>query len=240
MKVKLAVLPAALVLALGAGSAVADSDPLEPINRGFFVFNEQVDKYLAKPAAQVYEQVTPRPVSTAITDFFHNLAAPITIINLYLQWQPHDATTQLARFMFNSTFGVGGIVDVGTPMGLPRQKTDLGITLGKYGVGPGPYLMLPLLGPSSLRDFPAKVADEYADPRLYMQAEVAYPLVAIDLLDTRARLLPLEQSIIGDRYTFIRNAYLQQRAFAISGGVIENDSFLDDSLELDEQNQGSF
>lgn len=240
MKVKLAVFPTALVLALGAGSAVADNDPLEPINRGFFVFNEQVDKYLAKPAAQVYEKVTPRPVSAAITDFFHNLAAPITIINLYLQWQPHEATTQLARFMFNSTFGVGGIVDVGTPMGLPRQKTDLGITLGKYGVGSGPYLMLPLLGPSSLRDFPARVADSVADPRAYMNDTARFSMLALDIVDTRARLLPLEQSIIGDRYTFIRDAYLQQRAFAISGGVVENDSFLDDSLEFDEQNQGSF
>jgi phospholipid-binding lipoprotein MlaA len=240
MNVKLAVLPTALVLALGAGSAAADNDPLEPINRGFFVFNEQVDKYLAKPAAQVYERVTPRPVSTAITDFFNNLAAPITIVNLYLQWQPHDATTQLARFMFNSSFGVGGLVDVGTPMGLPRQKTDLGITLGKYGVGPGPYLMLPLLGPSSFRDFPARVADSAADPRAYMNDTARFSMLALDIVDTRARLLPLEKSIIGDRYTFIRDAYLQQRVFAISGGVVENDSFLDDSLEFDEQNQGSF
>lgn len=240
MKIKLAVLPAALVLALGAGSAVADSDPLEPINRGFFVFNEQVDKYLAKPAAQVYDQVTPRPVSTAIADFFNNLAAPITIVNLYLQWQPHDATTQLARFMFNSTFGVGGIVDVGTPMGLPRQKTDLGITLGKYGVGSGPYLMLPLLGPSSFRDLPARIADSAADPRAYMNDTARLSMLALDIVDTRARFLPLEQSIIGDRYTFIRNGYLQQRAFAVSDGVVDNDSFLDDSLEFDEQNQGSF
>ena len=240
MNVKLAILPTALVLAIGSGFAIADNDPLEPINRGVFVFNEQIDKYLAKPAAQVYERVTPRPVSTAITDFFHNLSAPITIVNLYLQWRPHDATTQLARFMFNSSFGIGGLVDVGTPMGLPRQKTDLGITLGKYGVGPGPYLMLPLLGPSSVRDFPARVADSASDPRAYMNDTARFSMLALDVVDTRARLLPLEKSIIGDRYTFIKNAYLQQRAFAISGGVVENDSFLDDSLELDEQNQGSF
>ncbi len=240
MKVKLAVLPAALVLALGAGSAVADGDPLEKLNRGVFVFNEQVDKYIAKPAAQVYDKVTPKPVSNAVSNFFHNFSAPISIINMYLQWRPHDATTQLARFMFNSTIGVAGFIDVGTSMGLPRQKTDLGITLGKYGVASGPYLMLPLLGPSSFRDFPARVADEFADPRLYINTEAALIGTAINIIDIRASLLPFEQSIIGDRYTFIRDAYLQQRAFAISGGVVENDSFLDDSLEFDEQNQGSF
>lgn len=240
MKVKLAVLPAALVLALGAGPAVADGDPLEKLNRGIFVFNEQVDKYIAKPAAQVYEKVTPRPVSKAVTDFFQNLAAPITIVNLYLQWRPHDATTQLARFMFNSTLGVGGFVDIGTPMGLPYQKTDLGITLGKYGVASGPYLMLPLLGPSSFRDFPTRIVDELADPKFYMNRDVGLPLTAFNIIDIRARLLPFEKSIIGDRYTFIRDAYMQQRAFAISGGIVESDSFLDDSLEFDEQNQGSF
>jgi len=240
MKVNLAVMPAALLLALGTGSALADGDPLESFNRGVFVFNEQVDKYIAKPLAETYQAVTPRPVNNAVSDFFHNLTAPITVVNLYLQWRPHDATTQLARFMFNSTFGVAGIFDVGTPMGLPRQKTDLGITLGKYGVGSGPYLMLPLLGPSSLRDFPARVADTAADPRAYMHEAVRYSLLALDIVDTRASFLSLEDAIIGDRYTFIRDAYMQQRAFAISGGIVESDSFLDDSLEFDEQNQGSF
>jgi phospholipid-binding lipoprotein MlaA len=239
MKVNFAVV-STLVLTMGSSFAVANSDPLEPINRGVFVFNEQVDKYLAKPAAQVYDKVTPKPVSTAVTDFFHNLTAPITIVNLYLQWRPHDATTQLARFMFNSTLGVAGIVDVGTPMGLPREKTDLGITLGKYGVASGPYLMLPLLGPSSFRDFPARIVDSAADPRAYVNDTARFSMLALDVVDTRARFLPLESSIIGDRYTFIRNAYLQQRAFTISGGVVEQDEFLDDSLDFDEQNQGSF
>ncbi len=233
-------LPAAFALAISAGPALANNDPLESFNRGVFVFNEQVDKYLAKPVAQTYQTVTPQPVSRSISNFFHNLTAPITIINLYLQWRPHDATTQLARFMFNSTLGVGGFGDIGKQMGLPRQKTDLGITLGKYGMPAGPYLMLPLLGPSSMRDFPARFADAVADPRFYMNETVAWSMVAGDAVDTRAALLSLEKAVIGDRYTFIRDAYQQQRAFAVSGGVVESDSFLDDSLEFDEQNQGTF
>lgn len=230
----------ALAVTAAAPAAADPYDPLERFNRGVFVFNEQVDTYVAKPVARAYQTVTPAPVNQGITNFFRNLAAPITVVNYYLQWRPHDATTQLARFMFNSTFGLGGFVDMGTRMGLPHQKTDFGMTLGRYGSGPGAYLMLPFLGPSTVRDFGGRIVDAGADARTYMHDDLRWSLLAVDVIDTRADLLRFEKTIIGDRYTFLRDAYLQSRAFAISGGVVESDSFLEDSLELDEQSTETY
>lgn len=233
---------ALLVLSVSswAASAPRDSaDPWEAFNRGVFRFNETADRYVAKPVATAYQTMTPEVVDDAITRVFNNLAAPITIVNQLLQGKAHDAASQTARFMFNSTIGIAGIFDVAQHMDLPRQKEDFGQTLAVWGVKSGPYLMLPLLGPSTVRDTGGRVFDMSADPRGYVQATTRIVMTAVDITDTRADLLSAEKAIEGDRYLFIRDYYLQQRAFVIADGVVTKDEFLDDSLENDAAS-GSF
>lgn len=235
-------LPVALVtLALsGAVSAAADpADPWEGFNRGVFRFNESVDRYVAKPVAKGYQAVTPKVVDDAVTRVFNNLTSPITIINQLLQGKPREAGRQTARLIFNSTFGIAGILDVANRMGVPRQKEDFGQTLAVWGLNSGPYVVLPLLGPSTVRDTGGRVVDSGADPRTYFNEEARWATTALDIVDTRADLLSAERVIEGDRYTFIRDYYLQQRAFAIADGKIEKDEFLDDADELDAEATGT-
>ncbi|WP_241146740.1 VacJ family lipoprotein [Amnimonas aquatica] len=237
--VRARLLPLATLLALAGPAVAADpADPWEGLNRGVFVFNEQLDNYVAKPAAKVYQKVVPRPVDNAVSRFFNNLTSPLTLVNQLLQGKPADAAATTSRLIFNSTLGLGGLFDIAEKMGVPRKKEDFGQTLAVWGVGAGPYVMLPVLGPSTVRDFFGRAADGLADPRAHMNAEAAYGLAALDLLDTRADLLSAEKVIEGDRYTFIREFYLQQRAFAIADGKIEKDEFLDEDFD-DEDEPGS-
>lgn len=218
----------------GAAAATHDpADPWESFNRGVFSFNESVDRYVAKPVAKTYQFLMPAVVDDAITRVFNNLATPITIVNQLLQGKPHDAAGQTARLMFNSTFGLAGILDVAQHMDLPRQKEDFGQTMAVWGVKPGPYVMLPLLGPSTVRDTGGRVADMSCDPRRYAEQTARFVMTALDVTDTRADLLNAEKAIEGDRYLFIRDYYLQQREFAIADGVLTKDEFLDDSLSSD-------
>ncbi|MES3040789.1 MAG: VacJ family lipoprotein [Pseudomonadota bacterium] len=233
-----------VVLALSGSVWASDSprdaaDPWESFNRGVFSFNETADRYVAKPIAQTYQAVMPKAIDNAITRFFNNLATPITIVNQILQCKGHDAATQVARVMFNSTIGVAGFFDVAQHMDLPRQKEDFGQTLAVWGVKAGPYLMLPLLGPSTVRDTGGRVIDMGADPRRLAEQTTRFVMTVVDVTDTRADLLAAEKAIEGDRYLFIRNYYLQQRAFVIADGVLAKDEFLDDSLESD-ATSGSF
>ncbi len=217
-----------------AGAVASDpADPWESFNRGVFRFNETADRYVGKPVAKIYQAVTPESVDDAITRIFNNLAEPITVVNQLLQGKAHDAAGQTARFMFNSTIGLAGVFDVAQHMDLPRQKEDFGQTLAVWGVKSGPYLMLPLLGPSTVRDVGGRVVDIAPDPRRYAQSTTALVMTAVDMTDTRADLLAAETAIEGDRYLFIRDYYLQQRAFAIADGQLAKDDFLDDSLEAD-------
>lgn len=225
---------AVLGLAMSGPVLAADpADPWEGFNRGVFRFNETVDRYVAKPVAKAYQAVTPTAVDNAVTRFFNNLASPITLVNQLLQGKPAAAAGTTARLIFNSTAGVGGLFDVAAKMGVPREKEDFGQTLAVWGVGAGPYVVLPLLGPSTLRDTVGRVADTAPDPRTYMNDEAAFLMAGLDIIDIRADLLAAERVIEGDRYQFIRDYYLQQRAFAIADGKIQRDEFLDDSLEDD-------
>lgn len=223
-----------------AGTTPRDpADPWESLNRGVFRFNETADRYVAKPVAKTYQAITPEFVDDAITRVFNNLATPITIVNQLLQGKAHDAAGQTARFMFNSTVGVAGIFDIAQHMDLPRQKEDFGQTLAVWGTRSGPYLMLPLLGPSTIRDAGGRVIDMCTDPRSYVNKPTRFAMTALDITDTRADLLVAEKAIEGDRYLFIRDYYLQQRAFVIADGVVAKDEFLDDALENDAAS-GSF
>lgn len=222
-------------LLLGAASpAPADQrDPWEGFNRGVFRFNEKADRYVAKPVARGYQAIMPQVLDDAVSRFFSNLYQPITIVNALLQGKPAVAAAQTSRLMFNSTIGLGGFIDVATPMGLPRVKEDFGQTLAVWGVPSGPYVMLPLLGPSTVRDAGGRFADLGADPKVYVNDTLGWALAGIDIVDTRADLLAAEKAIEGDRYLFIRDYYLQQRDFAIHDGQVAHDDFLDDSLEMD-------
>lgn len=243
VSVSLRILLVSLLLALFSPAHAAPArdlaDPWESFNRRLFAFNELIDRTIAKPVARGYAAITPQPVDDAITRFFHNLQAPITVVNALLQGKVKVAAEQTSRFLFNTTLGVVGFFDVATRMGLPRKKEDFGQTLAVWGVPSGPYLMLPLLGPSTIRDFGGRIADIAPDPRRFAEEGVRLGATGLDLLDTRADFLPLDRTISGDRYKFLRDYYLQQRDFDINDGKVVKDDFLDESLEDDAERAGA-
>jgi phospholipid-binding lipoprotein MlaA len=159
-----------LLLAVGlwSSSAVAqtgENDPIEPVNRAVFQVNRVLDGLILEPAARIYRMVTPQFMRTGVTNFLANLRTPVVFINDLLQGEPKRAELTLGRFMFNTIMGLGGLIDVGGMLGMPeRHSEDFGQTLAVYGVGDGPYLMLPFLGPSSLRDASGRVVDLAFDP----------------------------------------------------------------------------
>ena len=134
-------------------------DPLEPMNRQIFKFNDALDRTIAQPVAKGYQKVTPQPIRQAISNFFSNLGDLGTAANNILQLKITDATEDVMRFVMNSTFGIGGLLDFATPAGLPKHHEDFGLTLGRWGVPAGPYLVLPLFGPSSVRDSTGYIVD---------------------------------------------------------------------------------
>lgn len=218
-----------LLSAVSPQALAADAaDPWEGFNRSVFRFNETLDRYVTKPLAKGYQTVTPQVVDDAISRFFNNLSSPVTLVNQLLQGKPAAAAATTSRLIFNSTVGVGGLFDVAARMGVKREKEDFGQTLAVWGVKPGPYLVLPLLGPSTVRDTAGRVGDIASDPRVYMNDDFAMVLGFVEVVDVRADLLSVEKVIEGDRYNFIRDYYLQQREFAIADGRIEKDEFLEE------------
>jgi phospholipid-binding lipoprotein MlaA len=204
--------------------AASEEDPWESINRPIFRFNDMLDTYALKPLAQGYQAITPQFLEDGIHNMFRNIGDVGNLANDVLQVKPRAAGVDTARLMFNTTFGVLGFFDVGTRMGLQRNDEDFGQTLGYWGVGSGPYVMLPFLGPSTLRDAPSKYVDSYAEPYRYMNDIPARNMaIGMDVIDTRASLLSTEKLISGDKYVFIRNAYLQNREFKVKDGKVEDD-----------------
>lgn len=198
-------------------------DPLERVNRVTFAFNEGVDKVIGKPAARTYRKITPRVVRTGVSNFWENISTPGTAINQLLQGKWRESGSDTARFLLNTVVGVGGIFDPATAVGLEKHDEDFGQTFGRWGVGAGPYFILPIFGPSSVRDSVALFPERYVDPVNYINHNGwRWGLDAFRLLDRRTRLLPatdaLEQTY--DKYGFMRNAYFQQRAYAISDGNV--------------------
>lgn len=198
------------------------ADPLESVNRAVFSFNENVDRFALKPVAQGYVAVTPAFAREGISNFFSNLIYPTTIVNHALQLKPAQAGADTARFLINSLFGVGGLIDVAQKVGLPEQKADFGQTLGYWGVGEGWFLMLPFLGPSDARDTVGLGVDPLTNPTTYLPGRYDLPRYSVTLLDVvqlRADLLPadalLQQQL--DRYPFVRTAYLSRRQASVAG-----------------------
>lgn len=189
-------------------------DPLEGFNRAMYAFNDGVDKVLLRPVSTGYKAVVPQPARTGVSNFFNNLAYPIVIINTFLQGKFAQGAEDLQRFIYNSTFGLAGLLDVSTPMGLTAHNEDFGQTLGYWGVGGGAYIVLPLLGPSTLRDTVGLIPDYYADA-LYHYDDVSTrnALIALRVIDRRSRLLTASRIVDDqlDPYAFVRDAYLQRR-----------------------------
>lgn len=203
----------------------ANADPWEPVNRAIFRFNDTLDTYTLKPIAKAYDRFVPQPLDDGISNVFGNLGEPKNLVNNTLQGKFHDAGVDLARFLLNTTVGVVGIFDVATRMGLQNNDEDFGQTLGAWGVPSGPYVVLPLLGPSTVRDGSARVPEALANYSYSGQIDhvpTRNSALGTDLVDTRASILEQEKMIRGDRYTFIRNAFLQNREFKVRDGDVED------------------
>lgn len=202
----------------------AEEDPWEGVNRVIFRFNDTIDTYALKPIAQGYQYVAPQFVEDGVHNFFNNIGDVGNLANNVLQAKPAAAGVDTARLIFNTTFGLLGFVDVGSRMGLQRSDEDFGQTLGYWGVGSGPFVMLPLFGPSTVRDAIAKYPDTYISPYRYIDhVPTRNTALGINLVDTRASLLSAERLINGDKYIFIRNAYLQNREFRVKDGQVTDD-----------------
>ena len=209
------------------------SDPFEDLNRDIFIFNEKLDEKILKPAALTYRKVTPQFARTGVTNFFNNLEEIDTTINQVLQGEIKYAFNDAGRFVINSTIGLFGLIDVASKMGLERHEEDFGQTLGVWGVDSGPYIMIPFLGPSNPRDLLSRPISSFLSGTFAMEDnDVKITLVGIDALETRERLLDAETLIIGDKYIFVKDAYIQSREYEINNGSTEDDEFLDDMEDI--------
>jgi len=190
-------------------------DPLEGFNRVMFNFNDSIDRAVAKPVAQVYHDVLPSFVQTGIGNFFGNIGDIWSAFNSLLQGKGAETFTGIMRVGLNTTFGLGGLIDIGSPAGLSKHKEDFGQTLGVWGVKSGPYLVLPVLGPSTVRDAIATPLDYYGDPWAYYRpVYIRNTGTVVRLVDKRASILDagsLIEDAALDQYVFIRDAYLQRR-----------------------------
>lgn len=219
------------VLIGSAGQALADlpGDPWEGVNRKIFSFNDAVDRWVLKPVAEGYDRVTPEPVQTGVGNVFDNLRTPVIAANQLLQGKPRLALQDFTRFLVNSTVGVAGVFDIASRNGLPRHDEDFGQTFAVWTGGQGPFVTVPFRGPATTTHIAGMIVQIWASPLLYLlPAREAAVAAAVDVVNTRAALLSTEQLISGDRYLFIRDAYLQSRDYEIHDGQIEDDPFLDD------------
>jgi len=215
---------------LPANSQRVPQDPWESWNRGVYKVNDKLDRAVAKPVARTYVRAVPKPVRTGISNFFQNLRTTTVMVNDVLQGKFKAAANDLARFLLNSTVGIGGLLDPATQAGLDLNDEDFGQTLGHWGVHPGPFLEIPLLGPSDIRDGAGRVVDIFTGPTHYVQNEpVKYSVYVVGLVDARAELLSVDDTLknVFDPYAFVRDAYLQHRAYLISDGNLTEEPLED-------------
>lgn len=208
-------------------------DPFERVNRATYKFNDSVDRAVLKPVAKGYKKVTPRFVQTGVSNFFDNLGQPSVIVSDLLQAKFRPALSDTARFVLNTTVGIGGFLDPASAAGLEGSDEDLGQAFGKWGIGPGPYLMLPLMGPSDFRDAVAAGGEVFLDPVHYVERDAwRYGITGLGVIDIRVGLLDTDQALSQtfDKYGFIRNAYLQRREYLVTDGAA-SPSIDDEPLE---------
>ena len=209
-----------------------NEDPFESTNRIVFEISDDLDTMIIRPVAEIYRDVTPRFIKNSVTNFFYNLSEVDTIINQLLQGKIVLAGQDSLRFLINSTIGIVGFVDVATRVGFERHDEDFGQTLGYWGVPAGPYVFLPLIGPSTIRDSFSKPTSWFLSGNLSVSDEEAKIFInLLDAVETRERLLVAEKLIVGDKYEFVKSVYLQTRNDLVFDGEVE-DEFLTD-LELD-------
>ena len=214
-----------------APKATNPNDPYEALNRKVFAFNMAVDDLVFSPAAEVYTTIVPKPLQTRVSNFYDNIGEVPTVLNDVLQAKPVQALADAWRFVINSTVGIFGIFDVASKIGLKRHYEDFGLTLARWGAKKSPYIMLPLLGPSTVRDTLGIPVNYYLlSVYPHINREVRYYLVGLDLIDVRANLLPAHKLIkqAFDPYVFVRNAYFQHR-----NGLINKDVKKDHDEDID-------
>ena len=207
-------------------------DPFENINRVVFNVSDDIDRYLLRPAAEIYSDYTPYIVKTGISNVFSNLSEVDTAVNQALQGKLLLSIQDTSRFLINSTVGVVGIFDIASEFGLERHDEDFGQTLGYWGVESGPYIFVPFIGPSTLRDIFAKPVSWFLSGNFSISdTEASIILNGLDVIETRERLLIAENLIIGDKYEFVKEAYLQSREYLVFDGVVEDEFLIDVELE---------
>lgn len=226
-----------LLLSSSPALAAGERDPWEGLNRKVYAFNDAIDRWFLKPVARGYRAATPELVDRTVTRFFNNLHDLPDTVNFALQGEFSGSRDSLVRLLGNTVIGLGGLADPATALGVPNRDTHFGTTLGKWGVGSGPYVVLPFFGPATVRRTVALPADWTLDPLPLPWTVIdeehealRYGLQALDIVDTRADLLSIEEAVVGDRYAFIRDIYLQKSDFEVDGAAKE-DPFLDDLPE---------
>ncbi len=229
-----------LVVAGCAGNEALDEqdtrvahDPFEPLNRRIYKLNTSIDKVAIKPLAKGYKRFVPSPVRRGFANVFANFSTPRSAINNFLQGKPKRGFNELGRFLFNTTLGIGGIFDIATAGGMERYDEDFAQTLAVWGLPEGPYLVLPIFGPSSALDAAGLPIDYYSDLNTHLTAGVKDRLYLFRLVDTRARLLTAETLLdkSNDPYIALRESYLQNREFEIyDGEPPEDPDFLEDEM----------
>ncbi|MFQ3231639.1 VacJ family lipoprotein [Reinekea sp.] len=217
----------------------ASDDPLEPVNRVTHGFNDVLDRFLLKPVAKTYQFIMPEFAERGVRNVFTNLGEVRNVVHNGLQGKGKGAVQSTGRLLINSTVGIGGLFDVASKIGLPVEREDLGQTLGSWGVGPGPYLVVPFFGPSSLRDALGLLADPALNPITYAPISTAEKtgVTLLSAVQTRADLISAEGLISGDKYIIYRQAYLSTREFDVNDGQIKTDDFLDNSTDFDEEDE---
>jgi phospholipid-binding lipoprotein MlaA len=235
-------LAAVVVLALAGGCATLPPnvgqdprDPWEAVNRNVFEFNEGFDAAILKPAAELWAKL-PYGLRECFSNAFFNLRGPSLVVNNTLQGKPADAASDLGRFILNSTVGLVGCFDVASELGLERREEDFGQTLGVWGFGPGPYLVVPVLGPSNVRDAIGILGVEpFLDLNFYIdEPAIEYSILTLRIVNQRAELLGADRLINEaalDRYTFVRDAYLQRRRYLIYDGNPPREPDPDDMID---------
>lgn len=208
-----------------AADQSSDSDPYQTVNQKIFSFNTFLDNHIAKPVAKFYVAVTPDPVERGIANMFDNLKEVTNVFNDLLQGKFTQAVNDSGRFAINSTVGVVGLFDIASRLSLKKSDgEDFGQTLGYWGVPEGPYIMLPFMGPSTLRDAPSLFVDQITDPLDYLDNSTDKAVTAaLSVVNTRASFLEYDNLLSGDNYSLIRDVYLQRRAYQVNDGEVEDE-----------------
>lgn len=225
----------AFTLLLTPGLGLADVDPWEGANRKIHQVNDLADRAILKPLAKGYEWLLPNFARRFVRNVFRNVGTPSVAVNQLLQGKPRRAASDTTRFLINTTLGLAGLVDVATVIGLDTHEEDFGQTLLVWGVQNGPFLVIPFRGAATTTHALGMVVEAFANPvQLISPARDRYIIRGINIVDRRAGLLAAESLLTGDEYLFLRDAYLQRRAYLVNDGELDEDPFLDDFDEFEE------